>query len=213
MTGRDNKAQSDFNCPQIERILRHAKKAKNGRIQHYFLAGSKKQRISLALNAGELINHYYGMRTVYVSNKNSTNLKSFLDSVIGAMLMEFPTNSLKDKIQLFFQNHGEFKSDNFISDDYLYGFFKQNFEDFLLMIYSELPESSGIFLIIDDVGGLSASHDFVNWYKRFSDVLTVNEITFPFYMFFTSSKNHFHNLALLDESFARIFDCDEISTP
>ena len=74
-----------------------------------------------------------------------------------------------------------------------------------------MPDNKGIFLVIDDINGLSKTNDFVNWYKRMVDTIAVeNEYKIPIYFLLASYQEIFEKLVLQDESFARIFRYDNI---
>lgn len=44
---------------------------------------------------------------------------------------------------------------------------KNNFTYFLLNISKSLKDYNGLFLIIDDINGLSKTPEFPNWYKDY----------------------------------------------
>ena len=80
------------------------------------------------------------------------------------------------------------------------------------LLTEEFEDYDCIFLIIDDINGLSEQEKFVNWYKRFADTIEVDSsFDLPLYILFAGYPEKFDNLVLQDLSFGRIFHYDEIS--
>lgn len=53
------------------------------------------------------------------------------------------------------------------------------------LINSEFEDYDCIFLVIDDINGLSDQEEFVNWYKRFADTIEVDDsFDLPLYILF-----------------------------
>ena len=83
---------------------------------------------------------------------------------------------------------------------------------YLNQIIKDLPANNGVFLIIDDINGLSESKKFVDWYKRFADTIEVNrgDFNLPLYVLFAAYPDKFDSLVYEEPSFGRIFHYDEI---
>ncbi len=81
------------------------------------------------------------------------------------------------------------------------------------LINDEFDDYDCIFLVIDDINGLSQQEEFVNWYKRFADTIEVDSsFDLPLYILFAGYPEKFDNLVLQDLSFGRIFHHEEISS-
>ena len=53
------------------------------------------------------------------------------------------------------------------------------------LINNEFDNYDCIFLVIDDINGLSQQKEFVNWYKRFADTIEVDSsFDLPLYILF-----------------------------
>ena len=131
---------------------------------------------------------------------------------------EIPKDSVINKIKNWFGEHIEsveikgtklkFKADNYLANDMV-----NNFAYYLNEIYKELPnEEKGIFLIIDDINGLSESKKFVDWYKSFADIIAVDKnYNIPIYLLLASYPEKFEKLVLQEESFGRIFNFENLT--
>ena len=117
---------------------------------------------------------------VYISNKGNSSLEILVENILNS----FGVTEFRDVV------------DNFLF--YLNG------------IYEELETNKGIFLIIDDVDGLSKSDEFVNWYKRFADSIEMRDYHIPLYILLIGSRDKFIIFVNQDDSFARIFHYDDI---
>ena len=117
---------------------------------------------------------------VYISNKGNSSLEILVENILNS----FGVTKFRDVV------------DNFLF--YLNG------------IYEELETNKGIFLIIDDVNGLSKSDEFVNWYKRFADSIEMRNYYIPLYILLLGSRDKFNVFVNQDDSFARIFHYDNM---
>ena len=80
------------------------------------------------------------------------------------------------------------------------------------LINEEFGDYDRIFLVIDDINGLSEQEEFVNWYKRFADTIEVDDsFNLPLYIMFAGYPEKFVCLVLQDLSFWRIFHHEEIN--
>ena len=173
----------------IIKILRNMNKARAGNVQHYFLTGNKGMgKTSLAQFVKEYVEINYGMMGIYVSNKGNDSLNSLISAIIQAFLNKIPRDSLMDKVKSLFSSIESIEIRgtrvNFKPDEDLINDIERDFPYFLNQIINDLPPNNGVFLIIDDINGLSESKKFVDWYKRFADTIEVNRNDFhlPLYI-------------------------------
>ncbi len=87
---------------------------------------------------------------------------------------------------------------------------KNNFANFLNQTCENLPEGYGIFILIDDINGLSDNIEFTNWYKGFFETIDFNEEYVPAIFTWISYPKEFDNLCDINESFSRMFQLIEI---
>lgn len=160
----------------IKKILRNMNKARKGSVQHYFLTGNKGMgKTSLAEFVKEYVEINYGMIGIYVSNKGNNSLNSLISSIIQAFLNKIPRDSLKDKVNNLFASIESIEIRgtrvNFKSSKSLILDIEKDFPYYLNQLIKDLPSNNGIFLVIDDINGLSESKKFVDWYKAFADTI------------------------------------------
>ena len=198
----------------IKKILRYLTKAEKCDVQHYFITGKKGMgKTSLAKYVQEIVQDK--MIGVYISNKGNHSLENLAKEILEKLINSAPKDSIKSKIKNIFGNYVEsielkgtkinFKLDEYASRDIV-----NNFLYYLNKTYEELGTKKGIFLIIDDINGLSESNEFVNWYKRFADSIEMEDYNIPLYILLASYPEKFNTLVNQDESFARIFHYDNI---
>lgn len=204
----------------IEKILRYVNKASKGDSQHFFITGTRGMgKTSLANFVEDVVRTNWGMIGVYVSNKGNDSIETLVNMIFEKIFNEIPKDSVINKIKNWFGEHIEsveikgtklkFKADNYLANDMV-----NNFPYYLNEIYKELPnEEKGIFLIIDDINGLSESKKFVDWYKSFADTIAVDKnYNIPLYLLLASYPEKFDKLVLQEESFGRIFNFENLNS-
>ena len=120
-----------------------------------------------------------------------------------------PPESSVEKVKKWFGNHIESieisgNKIKFKIDEELSKSFKNYFQDYLLEIYDEFPQSqrNGMLIIIDDIKGLSDSREFADWYKKLADTLAVsNYYELPVYFLLAGYPEKFDALVVHEESF------------
>jgi len=200
----------------ISKILQRVGMAKNANVQHFYLTGSQGMgKTSIALYVEDYIRKNAKMQTIYYSNKNNDSLEVLLTKIMEGILNEFPKESIKSKaIKWFGENVSaidikltkvEFKENKEISFDLIH-----DFPHYLELACEEFDK--GIFLIIDDINGLSNSKEFPNWYKQFTDTLEANlDYNIPLYVLLVSYPEKFDMLVRTEPTFGRIFHYEQIS--
>ena len=154
---------------------------------------------------------------VYVSNKGQHSLENLVTSIFEAFLNNVRKNFFERNFENLFGRIESvefmgtkirFKPDEETSKDLVSSF------HYILneLINDEFNDYDCIFLVIDDINGLSQQEEFVNWYKRFADTIEVdNSFDLPIYILFAGYPEKFDNLVLQDLSFGRIFHHEEIN--
>lgn len=172
----------------IKKILRYLNKAEKGDVQHYFITVEKdSDKTAIIKYLQDFIETR--MISVYISNKGNSSLEILVRNILEELINFTPNFNL---------NQGSSRD---MVDNFLY---------YLNAIYEELEINKGIFLIIDDVDGLSKSDEFVNWYKRFADSIEMKNYHIPLYILLLGSRDKFNVFVNQDDSFARIFHYDDI---
>ena len=203
----------------IKKILRYVNPAIKGETQHFFLTGNRRMgKTSVTDFVKDFVDYKKGMIGVYVSNKGNNSIEILTKEIIEGLINEMPPESRVKKIKKWFGKHVqsiEIKGTkvNFEVDNELSRNFKNYFQDYILEIYSEFPESrkNGILIIIDDINGLSKSREFADWYKKLADTLAVsNHYDLPVYFLLAGYPERFNALVVHEESFGSIFNFDFI---
>ena len=183
----------------------------------FFLTGKKGMgKTSIAEFIMEEIKEY-NIVSVYVSNKSNDSVDSLVSSIMKALVNKLPPKSRTEKIKTWFGNHVsevkirgsklKFNLDKYEEED-----IKNNFLDYLAMSFNDLKEEyNAMFIIIDDINGLSESREFVDWYKQFSDTVIVDDsYNIPIYFLLEGYPEKFDNLVELESSFGRIFHYGDV---
>ena len=196
----------------IKKILRYLNKSMKCDVQHFFLTGNRGMgKTSIAEFIMEEIKEF-NILSVYVSNKNNNSVDSLVSNVMKALVNKLPPKSRSQKVKTWFGDHVseiniqgtklKFNLDKTKEED-----IKNNFLDYLTMSYTDLKDSyNAMFIIIDDINGLSESREFVDWYKQFADTVAVDDsYNIPLYFLLEGYQDKFDNLVELEPSFGRIF--------
>lgn len=135
-----------------------------------------------------------------------------------ALLNKLPPQSRTEKLRTWFGDHVseinihgtilKFNLDEYKEED-----IKNNFLDYLSIAYNELKnEYNSMFIVIDDINGLSESKEFVDWYKQFADTIAVdNSYNLPVYFLLEGYSEKFDDLVELEPSFGRIFHYADVN--
>ena len=201
----------------IQKILRYYNNACDRDVQHFFLTGKKGiGKTSLAEFVKQYLEDNKNALGIYVSNKGQNSLEALVTSIFEAFLnnveksfFERGFESLFGKLESieFKGAKIHFKPDEETSRDLV-----ASFHYILNELVGEFDDKDCIFLIIDDINGLSQQEEFVNWYKRFADTIEVDDsFDLPLYILFAGYPEKFDNLVLQDLSFGRIFHHEEIT--
>ena len=196
----------------IKKILRYFPKIIKNNTQHFFLTGNK--GMGKTSVAEFVINEVkeYNMNHIYISNKDNNSVEVLASRIIQELINQYPPQSRKEKIKTWFGEHVseiDIKGTKikFDIDKRQQEEVKEHFLDYVAIAIEDLKELyEGIFIIIDDINGLSGSKEFVDWYKRISDTMAVNKrYHLPIYFILEGYPEKFDDLVELDRSFGRIF--------
>ena len=89
---------------------------------------------------------------------------------------------------------------------------KDNFAFYLTDLVNNFEDKDGIFIVIDDINGLSETPEFANWYKSFTDTLATSFYEkAPITIMLTGYPEKFNKLYDHNPSFSRIFHLHKVS--
>ncbi|MCL2157319.1 MAG: ATP-binding protein [Methanobrevibacter sp.] len=162
----------------IENINRYLLKINKGEAQHFFLTGKRGMgKTSLASYINELVKRKYKMIGVHIFNDGFHDVDSLVEQIIERLLNEIVSETWSQKIFDFLEEHieqvgllGASIKFNPKDKEYLKSI-KDTFPSFLTDLIKNSPDKSGIFIIIDDINGLTETPEFANWYKSFTDTM------------------------------------------
>ena len=163
----------------------------------------------------------YDVIAIKISNEGVEDVNTLIVRIIEALLNNIKVETLKKKLINNFSNYVENvgvmglkvrlkpQSDDLI--DSILG----DFPSFIRELCSELSKKKAVFIIIDDINGLSKTATFTNWYKSFVDNLTMRfDKEVPIAFLLTSYPENLEKLKGYNQSFSRIFyhyDVDALS--
>lgn len=174
-------------------------------------------KTSLALYLKEYAESKYNMRGFYVANDGTHELDSLIKKIVESVLNNIKNESCSYKIFNQLKEHVEEIGAFWTSikfkprDKEILGDIKDNFPEFLIDLNKILKDNNGIFLIIDDINGLTKSPEFANWYKSFAYTLAaLYPNKSPFSILLVSYPEKFQALYEHNQSFTRIFKTRQI---
>ena len=201
----------------IIKIIRYLPKVVNKGIpQHFFITGKRGMgKTSFVKYIGNFAEDNYQMVHIYVNNEGSNTLDELIQNLVEKMFKEFNKETWGKKIiNSFVDNIDEINIKgvgiSLKNKPELVGNIKNNFADFLINTCKELKDKKGIFIVIDDINGLSDTLDFANWYKGLFETLYFDEEVIPVSFSLVSYQDKFEKLCNQNPSFARIFNLIEI---
>ena len=196
----------------LKKILRYLNKSMKCDVQHFFLTGQRGMgKTSIAEFIMEGLAEF-NILPIYVSNKNNDSVDVLVSKIMKALANKLPNTSKKDKIKTWFGNHVseiniqgnkiKFDLDKSKEEE-----IKNNFLEYLLLSFEDFKDNyQSMFIVIDDINGLSESKEFVDWYKEFADTVAVDKsYQLPVYFLLEGYPDKFDNLVELEPSFGRIF--------
>ena len=75
---------------------------------------------------------------------------------------------------------------------------------------NDFKDKDGLFIVIDDINGLSETPEFANWYKSFADTLATSVKDAPICIMLTEYPEKFKRLYNHNPSVNRIFHTHEL---
>ena len=201
----------------ILKIIRYMPKIINKGIpEHFFVIGKRGMgKTSFVKFVGNKVEEDFQMLPIYLNNEGKDSIEDLIQLILETIFKELDkTKKGKQIIEKFVSSINEIKLAGIgISLDHKPDFVrnvKNNFADFLLNISSSLKDYNGLFLIIDDINGLSKTSEFPNWYKGLSETIDFSDNKVPIAFTLVSYRDNFNKLTELNPSFSRIFHIIEI---
>lgn len=201
----------------IAKIIRYMPKIINRGIpEHFFVIGKRGMgKTSFVKFVGNKVEEDFHMLSIYLNNEGRDSIEDLIQLILETIFKELDkTKKGRKTIEKFFTSINEIKlpgvgislenKPEFVRD------VKNNFSEFLLNISSSLNDYEGLFLIIDDINGLSKTPEFPNWYKGLSETIDFSGKKVPIAFTLVSYRENFNRLTEHNPSFSRIFHIIEI---
>ena len=201
-------------CKKIIRTI--PKVIHTGSPEHFFITGKRGMgKTSFAKYVSRVAEDNFNMIPIHLNNGGGTTVDELIQKLLEALFDEFDKDYLgKNLVNLFIENVSEVKiagsGFSLKNEKKLIEDVKNNFANFLIKTCENLPEGYGIFILIDDINGLSDNIEFTNWYKGFFETIYFHEEYVPAVFTLISYPKEFDNLCEINESFSRMFKLIEI---
>ena len=202
----------------IHKIIIYTPNALKKEAQHFFLTGNKGMgKTSISDFVINYVQEEFNLACSYTSNKGNDSIEHLSTNILIQLLNNMPKESRLKRVKNWFGEHVsevEFIGTKlrFTIDEDKQEKIKDDFVIYLNQAYEDLKEHyNGMFIVIDDINGLSKSREFVDWYKRLADTLIVDKhYQVPVYFLLIGYPEKFDNLVELESSFGRIFQYGHI---
>ncbi|RKZ02089.1 MAG: hypothetical protein DRQ10_00740 [Candidatus Hydrothermota bacterium] len=165
---------------QIEEMLRYAVQAANGRMENVFLIGDRGiGKSSFASFLRHLLEEKYGFLPVHVFLGRIDTLTGMVRLIFDEILKVSRREKWFDRVKSLFGKYikevGFFGiSVSFSPPESELQELVRNFPYALANLLKEIrKEKAGLFIVLDDINGLSQKPEFANWYKSFVDEISV----------------------------------------
>lgn len=201
---------------EISSITRYIDQNSKGRQQHVFLYGDrgigKSSLASYVMNMAKRKNKMIG---IHIFLDGTHDVKTLVKDIVENLLDVVSDEKWYDKIKDIFSVESVNISGiniKFNPNEKDLDTITRQFPEILKKIVENIKdEKDGIFIILDDINGLTENADFANWYKSFVDTVgTKYPRNFPIFMMLVGPPGKRIALFKHNQSFMRIFKSSEI---
>lgn len=202
---------------EIHLLLGKVRNSTSGRINVVFLTGErgigKSSLASFVKYVAEKNENVLGLHTFL---GGVSDLKDMVNSIFDHMLNEIVDKPWYDNLKEFFKKRisevdifgTTFK---FKADDEELKHFVNHFDTALKNLYGRIKDSkTGLFIILDEINGLSKLPEFANWLKSFVDAVSTARTTLPICLLLVGIEERRLEITANHPSLARVFDLVEI---
>lgn len=200
----------------INEIIKYFPSITSGNPQHFFITGKRGiGKTSLANFISDLANKNYSMITAHIMNDGVHNIDELVTQIIERILNSIKSEKWSERIFDLLRDNIEsvgigglnikFKPSNIELEN-----IRDNFAFYLCDLVNQFKDKDGLFIIIDDINGLSDTPEFANWYKSFADTMATSIDKAPIGMMLTGYPEKFNKLYEHNQSITRIFHTQEL---
>ncbi len=188
-----------------------------GRLEVAFLSGERGiGKSSLASFVRHLVEREDRVIGTHTFLGGVTTLEEMVRRIFDRLLKESIDKTWNEKLKEFFGNHirqfGLFGiSLEFNPSEGELRHIVHDFAPVLRKLAQKLQdEKHGLFVILDDINGLSTSRDFADWLKSLLDEIATSREQLPLFLLLVGLDERRHSLISHQPSLARVFDLIEI---
>ncbi len=200
----------------IKEILKYFPSVKSGNPQHFFITGKRGMgKTSLAHYISDFARNNYSMVTAHIMNDGVHDIDELVIQIIERILNAIRPEKWSNKVFNLIGNYIDSVGFGGLNikfkppEDEL-----KNIKDNLAFYLSDLVESfkdkDGLFIVIDDINGLSDTPEFADWYKSFADTLATSVKKASICIMLTGYPEKFRRLYDHNPSVNRIFHTHEL---
>ena len=159
----------------VNKITRYFPRViKNGLPEHFFIIGKKGMgKTSFVKYMAQIVEEDYNMFSLYVNIGGTNSVVELIAKLLDELFEKFSkTAEGKKYVDSFFNRFEKVSFGiSFNKQPEIVMNVKDHFIEFLKDIHNHLDDYDGIYIIIDDINGLSETPEFVNWYKALFETL------------------------------------------
>ena len=200
----------------IKEIIKYFPSVISGNPQHFFITGKRGiGKTSLANFISDLASKNYSMITAHIMNDGVHNIDELVTQIIERILNSIKSEKWSERIFDLLRDNIEsvgiggvnikFKPSNIELEN-----IRDNFAFYLCDLVNQFKDKDGLFIIIDDINGLSDTPEFTNWYKSFADIMATSIDKAPIGIMLTAYPEKFNKLYEHNQSITRIFHIHEL---
>lgn len=202
---------------EIDVILKNVLISSTGRINVVFLSGERGiGKSSLASFVKYIAEIKHDVLCLHTFLGGIRNLNEMVNSIFEHLLNEIIHKPWYEKIKDFFTDRisevdlfgtsFKFKAGN---DELKH--FVNHFGTALKNLQSKIKnDKKGLFIVLDEINGLTKRKDFANWLKSFVDEIATGREPLPLCLLLVGTEERRRELASNHESLARYFDLVEV---
>lgn len=203
---------------EINSITRYIDICTNGRQQHVFLYGDRGiGKSSLAAYVMDIAKKDNNMVGIHIFLDGTHDVNTLVHDIVENILNEIRVEKWYKKVWNMFNVESvnikgvniKFKPEESDLED-ITKFFPETLKE---IVDNFENQKDGIFIILDDLNGLTDDPNFANWYKSFSDTVgTRYKNNFPIFIIIIGLPEKKRLLHKHNPSFMRIFHSSEIES-
>ncbi len=201
---------------EIEDVKSYLNRVKSGRYENIFIVGERGIGKSSFASLISYLAERENFLTMHVFLGQANKLTDIIKYILNALIDSVQSQNLYERIKDLFEKYVEsvnilgFVKFNFKAPENILETILMNFPTALNNVWNKIARfKKGILIILDDINGF-VRFDFANWFKSFSDKVSIEFPHLPLLMIITALPEHRTKLMEIQPSLMRIFRIIEI---